>query len=102
MLIFLKFEGARGEYIISGEDVRLRPWVEVVGMLDRVETYEERVVLRISSINRIALEIPLNELMKKGLDLVQLTGQNICILRTDKDYILKQSKPYRDTRSEVP
>ena len=79
----------------------LHPWQEVVGTLDRVETCEEKVILRISSIVQIALEIPLNGLVKGDLDFVQLIGQNISILRTGKDYIL-QSKPDDDTRSKVP
>jgi len=84
------------------EDAQLRPWQEVVGTVDGVETYAGRVVLRISLIRRIGLEIPLNELMEGGVDLVQLTGQKISLLRTDKDYILKQSEPDGDIGSKAP
>ena len=83
------------------EDAPLRPWQEVVGTLDGVETYAGRVVLRISLIRRIGLEIPHNELMESVGRLVQLKGRKISILRTDEDYIL-QSKPDDDTRSTVP
>ncbi len=79
----------------------LHPWHEVLGTVDRVEIYEEKVVLRISSIRRIVLEIPLDELMKEGVNLAQLKGRNISILRTDEEYILKQSNLDEDTRSEV-
>ena len=79
----------------------LHPWHEVVGKLDRVEKLEERVICRISSIRQIVVEIPLNELVKGDLDLVQLIGQNISILRTGKDYILKQSKLDSDIGSKA-
>ena len=79
----------------------LYPWHEVIGTVDRVETYEERVILRISLSRHISLEIPLNELMKEGVNLAQLKGRNISILRTDEEYILKQSNLDEDTRSEV-
>jgi len=83
------------------DGVRLGPWEEVVGILDSVETHEERGVLRITLIRRIGLEIPLNEMTESVGRLVQLKGQKISILRTDEDYIL-QSKPDDDTRSKVP
>lgn len=96
----LKFDGARGG-LIKVDGVRLGPWDEVVGTLDRVEKREERVVFRISSIRQITVEIPLDELVKGDLDFVQLIGQKISILRTCKDYILKQSEPDRDTGSKA-
>ena len=81
--------------------IRHGPWEEVVGTLDRVEKHEERVVLRILSIRQITVNIPLNELMTDGVKLEQLKGRKISILRTDKQYILKQSKLDEDTRSKV-
>ena len=70
----------------------LRPWQEVVGTVDDIETYEERVVINILTSRRISLEIPFNELMEDGVNLVQLTGQQVSILRTDTGYLL-QCKP---------
>jgi hypothetical protein len=79
----------------------LHPWYEVVGTVDRVEIYEEKVVLRISSIRRIVLEIPLDELMEDGVNLVHLRGRKISILRTEKEYILKHSEPDGDIGSKA-
>ena len=79
----------------------LHPWHEVVGTVDRVEIYEEKVVLRISSIRRIVLKIPLDELMENGLNLAQLKGLQITILRTNEAYILKLSKKDDDTKSKA-
>jgi hypothetical protein len=83
------------------ERLILHPWQEVVGTVDGVEAYEERGVIRISLIRCISLEIPLNELMEGSVYLVQLTGQKISILRTDKDYILKYSEPDGDIGSKA-
>jgi hypothetical protein len=77
------------------------PWYEVVGTVDRVEIFEEKVVLRISSIRRIALEIPLDELMENGLNLAQLKGLKITILRTNESYILKLIKQDDDSKSKA-
>jgi hypothetical protein len=79
----------------------LHPWHEVVGTVDSVENYEEKVVLRISSIRRIALEIPLDELMENDLNLAQLKGLQITILRTNEAYILKLSKQDGDSKSKA-
>jgi len=83
------------------DGVRLGPWEEVVGILDSVETHEERGVLRITLIRRIGLEIPLNEMTESVGRLVQLKGRKISILRTNKDYLLKQSEPDGDIGSKV-
>ena len=96
----LQFDGARRGFI-KVDGVRVGPWEEVVGIMDSVETHEERVVLRISSIRQITVDIPLNELMTDGVKLEQLKGRKIAILRTDEQYILKQSKLDEDTRSKV-
>ena len=84
------------------EGARLRPWQEVVGTVDGVEALMESVVINISLIRRISLEIPINELKEYDVSLEQLIGQRISILRTDKDYILKQSNQNDDTGSKVP
>ena len=96
----LRFDSARGGFIIKVDGVRLQPWQEVVGTVDGVETYAGRVVLRISLIRRIGLEIPLNELIEGGVNLVQLKGRKISILRTDKGYLL-QCKPDNNTGSKI-
>ena len=80
----------------------LHPWQEVVGTVDGVETHEERGILRITLIRRIGVEIPLNELVVGGVNLVQLKGRKISILRTNKDYILTYSEPDGDIGSQAP
>ena len=82
------------------EKLILHPWQEVFGIVDGVETHEERGVLRITLIRRIGLEIPLNELMEGGVNLVQLKGRKISILRTNNDYLL-QCKPDNNTGSKA-
>ena len=85
----------------ADERLILHPWREAVGTVDGVEIYEERGVLRITLSKRISLEIPLNELMEDGVNLVQLKGRKISILRTDQYYLL-QCKPDNNTVSNVP
>jgi hypothetical protein len=88
---------------------KLQPWQEAIGTVKSIETFMDNVVISIftgggfnlaRTRRHIAVEIPLIELVKGNLDLVQLIGQNISILRTDESYIL-QSKPDDDTRSKV-
>ena len=69
--------------------------------MDGVEIHEERGVLRITLSKRISLEIPLNELMEDGVNLVHLRGRKISILRTEKEYILKHSEPDDDIGSKA-
>lgn len=83
------------------EKTTLRPWQEIIGTVDDVETYKEIAVIRISSRRRVSLEIPINELKECNMSLEQLIGQNISILRTGKDYILKQSEPDGDIGSKA-
>ncbi len=71
------------------DGVRLGPWEEVVGIVDSIETHEERGVIRILLIKRVGVEIPLNELMEGGGSLEQLKGRKISILRTDSGYIAR-------------
>ncbi len=80
---------------------KLLPWEEAVGTVESVETFRNNVVISIFTGGGFSLEIPLNELMKGGVNLVQLKGRKISILRTDDGYILKQSKLDDDTRSKV-
>ena len=101
-MIPLRFEGARGEFIIKGEDVLLRPWLEAIGIVDSVETFNGSAIIRILLTRCIRLEIPIDELMTDGVKLEQLKGQKISILRTDEEYILKQSEPDGDIGSKVP
>ena len=84
------------------EKLILHPWQEVVGTVDSVEKFEKRGVLRISLIRCISLEIPFIDLRERSVNLVLLTGQKISILRTDHDYILKQSEPDGDIGSKAP
>jgi hypothetical protein len=93
--------GAREGFIIKVDGVQLRSWQEVFGIMESVETHEERGVLNITLIRRISLEIPLNELRESGVKLEQLVGQRISILRTNHDYALKTSSQDDDTGSKV-
>ena len=86
---------------IKVDGARLGPWEEIVGILDSVETHEERGIIRVSLIRRIGLEIPLDEFREGGVKLEQLKGRKISILRTDEEYILKQSEPDGDIGSKV-
>jgi hypothetical protein len=79
----------------------LHPWHEVVGTVDSVETYEESVVINISTRRRVSLEIPLNKLKVYDVKLEHLVGQRISILRTDHDYALNTSSQDDDTGSKV-
>ena len=93
--------GAREGFIIKVDGVQLRSWQEVFGILESVETHEERGVLNITLVRRISLEIPLNELRENGVKLEQQVGQKISILRTDHDYALNLSSQDDDTESKI-
>ena len=80
----------------------LRPWQEVIGTVEGVETDKEIAVIRISSRRRVSLEIPINELKGCDMSLEQLVGQRISILRTDNDYALNMSSHDDDTGNTVP
>jgi len=82
--------------------INLRPWQEVIGTVDGVETYEESVVINILTSRRVSLEIPINKLKVYDVSLEQLVGQRISILRTDNDYALNTSSQDDDTGSKVP
>ncbi len=83
------------------EAAGLRPWQEVVGTVDGVETYEESVVINILTSRRVSLEIPINKLKACDVSLEQLVGQRISILRTDNDYALNTSSQNDDTGSKA-
>jgi len=80
----------------------LRPWQEVIGTVDGVETYGESVVINILTSRRVSLEIPINKLKVYNVSLEQLVGQRISILRTDNDYALNMSSHDDDTGNTVP
>ena len=80
---------------------KLLPWQEAVGTVESVETFRDNVVISIFTGGGFSLSIPTNELTEGGVNLVQLKGRKISILRTDDEYILKQSKLDDDTRSKV-
>ena len=84
------------------DGVRLGPWEEVVGILDSVETHEEKGVLRITLIRRFSLEIPLNPLTEGDLSLAQFIGKRISILRTNSGYILNTSSQDDDAVKTIP
>ena len=79
----------------------LRPWHEVIGTVDSVETYKESVVINIFTSRRVSLEIPINKLKVYDVSLEQLVGQRISILRTDNDYALNTSSQDDDTGSKA-
>ena len=83
------------------EAAGLRPWQEVVGTVDGVETYEESVVINILTSRRVSLEIPINKLKVNDVSLEQLVGQRISILRIDNDYALNTGSQDDDTGSKV-
>jgi len=84
------------------EGTRLRPWQEVVGIVDGVEAFKESIVINISLIRRISLEIPTNELKECDVSLERLVGRRISILRTDEGYVLNSNSQNDDTGSKVP
>ena len=84
------------------EKTTLRPWQEIIGTVDDVETYKEIAVIRISSRRRVSLEIPINELKECDMSLEQLIGQRISILRTDNDFVMNTSSQDDDPMSTVP
>ena len=100
-VIPLRLVGAREGFIIKVEGVQLRPWQEVVGTVDGIETHEESVVINILMSRRVSLEIPINKLKVNDVSLEQLVGQRISILRTDNDYALNTGSQDRDIGSKA-
>ncbi len=82
--------------------INLRPWQEVIGMVDGVEIYKEIAIIRISSRKRVSLEIPINELKECDMSLEQLIGQRISILRTDNDFVINTSSQDDDAVKTIP
>jgi hypothetical protein len=80
----------------------LHPWHEVIGTVDSVETYEESVVINILTSRRVSLEISITKLKVYDVNLEQLVGQRISILRTDNDYVLNTSSPDNVIGSKAP
>ena len=83
------------------EKLILHPWQEIVGTMNKVETHEEKGVLRISLTRHFSLEIPINELIEGSVNLAQLEGQKVSVLRTNEAYILKLSEQDDDTKSKL-
>lgn len=63
----------------------LKPWEEVIGMLNKLYANEERVTLLLSSF--IRLEIPSQLLNKKIMK--KALGHKVGVLRTDSGYCVR-------------
>jgi len=99
--VFASLPADVGPLVRKLEGAWLSPWQEVIGTVDRVETNKKSVVISISSRSHLSLEIPLIEFNEAFVNLGQLTGQRISILRTDKGYVLKPSRYDYNTESKV-
>ena len=75
------------------KEIFLRPWQEAIGKVTKVEVNPEVAVLNLSfKIDEAKIEIPINELRSDIRNLKELKGQMVAILRTEKCFIVKETR----------